>query len=126
MRWGIHSDSSIDHSAEDICLEEVENCLDTSVGPCFVALLSHRYGNRHLPKSISIEEFELISSEMHTLGLDLTYTYETKTGQSVQINDIANHCYKIDENEVPRRYKLLRLDRIFESYDLTVSLQCSE
>lgn len=36
MRWGITDDSINDHSVEELCLLEVENCQKTSIGPNFV------------------------------------------------------------------------------------------
>lgn len=36
MRWGVTEDSQNDHSVERICLQEVENCQQMSLGPNFV------------------------------------------------------------------------------------------
>jgi hypothetical protein len=36
MRWGITDESQNDHSAEKICLQEIDNCQQTSLGPNFV------------------------------------------------------------------------------------------
>ena len=36
MRWGVTEDSQNDHSVEKICLLEVENCQNLSLGPNFI------------------------------------------------------------------------------------------
>ena len=36
MRWGVTEDSQNDHSVEQLCLLEVENCQKMSRGPNFV------------------------------------------------------------------------------------------
>ena len=39
MRWGVTEDSQNDHSVEGICLQEVENCKQLSLGPNFVVTI---------------------------------------------------------------------------------------
>ena len=36
MRWGIPEESQLDYSTEELCLSEIENCQNLSMGPNFV------------------------------------------------------------------------------------------
>lgn len=36
MRWGVTEDSQNDHSVENLCLREISNCQNMSLGPNFV------------------------------------------------------------------------------------------
>ncbi|GFO35138.1 NACHT and WD repeat domain-containing protein 1, partial [Plakobranchus ocellatus] len=58
MRWGIRDEAQDDHMTTDICLREVQLCKEQSTGPCFVSLMSHKYGYRDFPRSIPAEEFD--------------------------------------------------------------------
>ena len=39
MRWGISNDANIDHSTTEICLNEIRNSKEYSIGPYFVVLI---------------------------------------------------------------------------------------
>ena len=39
MRWGIRSEASVDHSASELCMKEIEMCKRFSVGPMFVVYI---------------------------------------------------------------------------------------
>jgi len=36
MRWGIQSGATNDHSASNLCMAELKNCQEQSLGPNFV------------------------------------------------------------------------------------------
>ncbi|CAE1275497.1 unnamed protein product [Acanthosepion pharaonis] len=40
MRWGIPDESQLDHSMEELCLSEIKNCQNLSLGPNFVPVRS--------------------------------------------------------------------------------------
>jgi hypothetical protein len=75
-----------------------------------------------LPNSISIDEFELIYNEIINLDLDITFDYDISDSEKTHIANIVHRCYIIDENEVPKKYKLMRLDTIFDNYDSMVNI----
>ena len=41
LRWGIRDESQDDHTTIDLCLQEIENCQKSSIGPSFVVSLRH-------------------------------------------------------------------------------------
>lgn len=36
MRWGVRDEARIDHQITQLCLDEIDNCRNLSIGPCFV------------------------------------------------------------------------------------------
>ena len=36
MRWGVRQEASVDHSASELCMREIKNCNEVSLGPTFV------------------------------------------------------------------------------------------
>ncbi|KAM3936203.1 NACHT and WD repeat domain-containing protein 2-like [Leptodactylus fuscus] len=70
----------------------LEECLRTSAGPCFVALISEEYGQPCLPAEIECEEFEKI----------LHIAEERKV-----CTRILQTCYLRDENAIPPTYTIL-------------------
>ena len=38
MRWGIQTESSNDHSTANICMSEIKNCQNFSIGPNFIVI----------------------------------------------------------------------------------------
>ena len=36
MRWGVRNEATVDHSAGELCMSEIESCKQYSVGPTFV------------------------------------------------------------------------------------------
>ncbi|RDD38573.1 NACHT and WD repeat domain-containing protein 2 [Trichoplax sp. H2] len=57
MRWGIKDASTDDHSVVEICMKQIEQSRQVSVGPYFIALLGQKYGYRPLPVQIDSVEF---------------------------------------------------------------------
>ena len=105
------------------------------------ALLSHRYGARCLPTRIVADEYTKLLNEIksHEDDYDLSFVYtnqkkrendekeveaakdneETKKEVSVDmdVTNLLEHCYELDENEIPARLKLKHLDKIFNNYN---------
>jgi hypothetical protein len=63
----------------------------------------------------------LIYREAVDLNMDISFDYKIDEKKTIIIEDILNHCYQIDENQVPKTYKLMRLDKIFDNYDAMVN-----
>jgi hypothetical protein len=75
--------------------------------------LSHRYGSRVLPTRILADEYQVLKTETLTNPhFDLTFEIN-----DLKINDILDHCYRLDENEIPFRYRLLNLNSIISNYN---------
>jgi hypothetical protein len=108
------------------------------------ALLSHRYGARCLPTRIVADEYTKLLGEIKSNenDYDLSFVYtnqkkrendekeedkidksneneEAKKEVSVDmdVQNLLEHCYELDENEIPARFKLKHLDKVFENYN---------
>ena len=67
MRWGVRDEATDDHSTTGICLEEIQNCKDMSLGPNFVFLGGQKYGFRPIPNFIGVDEYNLVKETLKTL-----------------------------------------------------------
>ncbi len=76
MRWGIRDEATDDHSTTRICLEEIKNCQETSMGPNFIFLGGQKYGFRPVPTTIDCSEFELCVQTLRDLGRDVSHLEE--------------------------------------------------
>ena len=47
MRWGISDESTNDHMATELCLQEITNCQQLSTGPNFVVSVAHTQTHTH-------------------------------------------------------------------------------
>ncbi|XP_054451988.1 NACHT domain- and WD repeat-containing protein 1, partial [Anoplopoma fimbria] len=101
LRWGIRSDSSGDHEACEIFLEEIKSCQRISAGPAFIALLGNRYGYRILPRLIPEKQFETFLSRI------------SKNQEGVKQ---LNKWFLKDNNAVPPTYVLQPITTHFPHY----------
>lgn len=62
MRWGVRSKAGNDHKTSELCMSELYDCINHSVGLAYVTLQSHRYGYRPFPSVILADEFEYIKN----------------------------------------------------------------
>lgn len=65
LRWGIYSESTLNHRTLPICINEVKRCKDFSPRPNFLAMVGERYGWVPLPPFISQEEFSHIAEQLN-------------------------------------------------------------
>lgn len=79
MRWGVAD--SMAPLANDICIEEIKKCNETSFGPAFVSLLSSRSGSKFLQGKISQIDFEIIHNKLNE-----------------EEKELMNQFYKLDLN----------------------------
>ncbi|XP_046576157.1 NACHT and WD repeat domain-containing protein 2-like [Haliotis rubra] len=91
LRWGLTEDTQNDHSAERLCLQEVKNCQNVSLGPNFISILGERYGFRPLPTEVLCPEFEMLRSAASRRGLDVS---------------LLDTWYKRDDNAIPPEFVL--------------------
>lgn len=71
MRWGVRDEATDDHSTTAICLEEILNCKEMSLGPNFCFLGGQKYGFRPIPAAIEVEEFNLVKKTLQDLGREV-------------------------------------------------------
>lgn len=94
LRWGISSESSEQETVE-VCLAELQRCLDTGLRPSFLILLGDRYGWRPLPIEISTEAFRAITNRLEADG--------RRTAA-----DFLRRFYPADENALTPCHRLVR------------------
>uniref|UniRef100_A0A8C0K8S1 NACHT and WD repeat domain containing 1 n=3 Tax=Canis lupus dingo TaxID=286419 RepID=A0A8C0K8S1_CANLU len=83
-----------DHMTTELCLEELDRCRKTSIGPAFVALLGDQYGPCPVPTLIEEKEWEALRSQLASKPRDL---------------ELVARRFRRDENAVPPTYLLQAL-----------------
>ncbi|XP_054983659.1 NACHT domain- and WD repeat-containing protein 1 isoform X1 [Sorex araneus] len=91
LHWGIQSSEASAHMSPELCLEELERCQRTSLGPAFVALLGDQYGPCPLPTLIEEKEWEVLRAQLATRPSDL---------------EVVCRRFRKDENAVPPAFLL--------------------
>ncbi|CAJ0927351.1 unnamed protein product [Ranitomeya imitator] len=89
---GVHPGDFYSPKVQQIRMQLLEECLRSSAGPCFVALIGEEYGQPGLPTEIDGDEFE------NVLNIAEEYKICTK---------LLQNWYIRDENAVPPTYNLL-------------------
>lgn len=78
----------------------------------FKAFLSHRYGSRCLPTRIKANEYEILRKELS----ENLNVYEKKfyfeDPDIIQIDNMLEFCYVLDDNETPARYRLINRKKL--------------
>ena len=95
MRWGVLGRSGNKHMTSELCMTQLQKCLDESAGPAFVTLQSHRYGFCPFPSVIEQREFEAIKAALVAAhgGVTVDRRFE-------------NPYWRLDESCDPRVYQL--------------------
>lgn len=88
-------------------------------------MLSHRYGSRGLPTRIVDSEYKILLDELKNENtIDKVFEYTDDDGKSIKLENILETCYEFDSNEIPARYRLKYLDRLFPTMDQKVEKLC--
>lgn len=79
--------------------------------------MSNRYGSRDIQNSISETEAITIINEAESQfqDVDLNFNCDIE-GTKINMKNILKECYRLDENETPRKYRLLNIDEILPGY----------
>eukprot|EP00058_Branchiostoma_floridae_P004819 XP_002590307.1 hypothetical protein BRAFLDRAFT_121364 [Branchiostoma floridae] len=64
LRWGVRDEATDEHQTVKICLQEILRCRETSIGPFFVGILSHKYGWRPFPPEIPWMTFNKLTEQI--------------------------------------------------------------
>ncbi|KAF4014393.1 hypothetical protein G4228_006313 [Cervus hanglu yarkandensis] len=94
LRWGIRDTEATDLMTTELCLEELDRCRKTSIGPAFVALVGDQYGPCPVPTRIKEKEWEALKAHLTARPRDLEL--------------VAQRFWR-DENAVPPAYLLQAL-----------------
>ncbi|RNA30370.1 NACHT and WD repeat domain-containing 2-like, partial [Brachionus plicatilis] len=118
MRWGISNEITSSHMTTTVCLNEIQNCQNSSVGPNFIAFLSHRYGSRSLPTRVKANEYEILLKELNSSNdYDKTFNFDDEENKiNFKIENMLELCYELDDNETPARYRLKHIDKIIQNF----------
>ncbi|KAL8596043.1 hypothetical protein ACOMHN_021083 [Nucella lapillus] len=114
LAWGLTADEiGSDPDFPALKLEEIDNCRNTSRGPCFLAFIGQNYGLRPLPSSILAKDYVAVNSAVIN-----------DRGRDTRNAEIIDQFYVIDNNSVPPVY-LLRPEEVFpELNHENKQLQC--
>lgn len=93
MRWGVRDENTDDHQTWVACCSEIQRCRKSSGGLFFMSLQSEKYGYCPLPIYMEQDAYE---ERLVTLSED--------------VKTLADRWYHLDENHIPPRYVLQRLD----------------
>ncbi|KAK7505932.1 hypothetical protein BaRGS_00002654 [Batillaria attramentaria] len=102
MRWGVRDEATDDHRTTDLCLREIELCKKISTGPCFMTLVSHKYGYRNFPRELDVSEFERI---LDPPGRPVASESE---------RELFKKWFKEDKNSKPPKYVLLPISTHYD------------
>ena len=73
-----------------------------------------------LPERILKKDFDLIKAELDKNNkIELVYELKhSDYNKDIHIQNLLDHCYKLDENEIPESYKLQQREHIIPGYKL--------
>ncbi|XP_055453303.1 NACHT domain- and WD repeat-containing protein 1 isoform X1 [Psammomys obesus] len=91
LRWGIRNTQATDHLTTELCLEELDRCQKTSIGPAFVALLGDQYGPCPVPARIEEKEWDVLRAQLTSRPEDL---------------ELVARYFRRDDNTIPPTYVL--------------------
>ena len=72
MRWGVRDEMTNEHMTTDLCMTELKNCQDLSIGPNFIYFGGQKYGYRPIPTIIETSELKLLRETLVKMGADVS------------------------------------------------------
>mmetsp|Transcript_18662 Transcript_18662/g.33829 ORF Transcript_18662/g.33829 Transcript_18662/m.33829 type:complete len:552 (-) Transcript_18662:1394-3049(-) len=91
MRWGISDQAVKENRTIELCMNEIENCRNVSIGPFFCLMLGNRYGYRPAPPMLSMSEY-------------VDALRRAREEQNERILTALESSYRLDENLQPPSY----------------------
>ena len=101
MRWGISDESTNDHMATELCLQEITNCQQLSTGPNFVVSIANQVWIQDLCKGdernftdsvqLSCGDEEILSLKIGGWGWGDTYPSQILDCQQVSNKHLHMH-----------------------------------
>ncbi|XP_067656688.1 NACHT domain- and WD repeat-containing protein 1-like [Haliotis asinina] len=102
MRWGVREETSVDQMTTEMCLREVNNCQEISMGPNFVVFLGDRYGSCPLPSTVPVTDFRVFHRVAMAMGKDIY---------------LLDKWYLLDNNAEPPVYQLQPITNLLPHYN---------
>ncbi|UJR33443.1 hypothetical protein I4U23_020888 [Adineta vaga] len=103
MRWGVSDTADTDHTADIMCMNEIERCIDLSAGLNFIYLIGNRYGYMYVPLEIDQDEFENI----------LTVAREEK----IENSNLIQKWFLLDQNSLPSKYVYVPITTYYKHFE---------
>jgi hypothetical protein len=100
LRWGIREEEAFEQRTLDICIREIQRCLEVSPQPNFLILIGERYGWQPLPSNIPVADFDAISNWLHK-EVDNVGNVPALAAQAMLVR-----WYRLDSNALPHAYRL--------------------
>lgn len=100
LRWGIREEEAFEQQTLDICLREIQRCLDVSPIPNFLILLGERYGWQPLPGHIPEVDFNAIQGWIINQRVGIA-----EISPEAELS-MLNRWYRLDANALPPCYRL--------------------
>ncbi|CAF0728007.1 unnamed protein product [Rotaria sordida] len=103
MRWGVSDTADSDHTADIICMDEIDRCIDLSAGLNFIYLIGNRYGYMYCPIEIDEYEFETI--------------LEIAREENIANIDLIQKWFQLDKNSCPPKYVYVPITTYFKHFE---------
>ncbi|CAF1017635.1 unnamed protein product [Adineta ricciae] len=103
MRWGVSDTADVDHTADLMCMNEIERCIDLSVGLNFIYLVGNRYGYMYVPLEIDQDEFEKI--------------IDVGREEKVDNIDLVQKWFLLDQNCLPPKYVYVPITTHYKHFE---------
>ncbi|CAF3973360.1 unnamed protein product [Rotaria sp. Silwood2] len=103
MRWGVSDTADSDHTADIICIDEIDRCIDLSAGLNFIYLIGNRYGYMYCPVEIDEDEFETILEVAHE--------------ENIANIDLIQKWFQLDKNSYPLKYVYVPITTYFKHFE---------
>ncbi|CAM4909126.1 unnamed protein product [Rotaria socialis] len=103
MRWGVSDTADSDHTADIICMDEIDRCINLSAGLNFIYLIGNRYGYMYVPIDIDEDEFEAILAVANEANIPNT--------------DLLKKWFQLDKNSSPSKYVYVPITTHFKRFE---------
>ncbi|KAI8835952.1 hypothetical protein BJ741DRAFT_606386 [Chytriomyces cf. hyalinus JEL632] len=98
MRWGVLDTSTAEHLTSELCMRQLQKCLDESAGPAFFSILGNKYGYRPFPPILPKEDFEAMQVELDRLCLLTDTELQARFAPTSKLIDAALLAEARDRN----------------------------
>ncbi|KAJ3234830.1 hypothetical protein HDU81_001100 [Chytriomyces hyalinus] len=117
MRWGVLDTSTAEHLTSELCMRQLQKCLDESAGPAFFSILGNKYGYRPFPPILAKEDFEamqveldrlcnLTDAELQARFAPTTKLIDTALLAEARDRNLLQFWWDLDMNAIPPVYVL--------------------
>ncbi|KAI9202947.1 uncharacterized protein BJ171DRAFT_511351 [Polychytrium aggregatum] len=99
LTWGVSHYDSDDHTTTEVIFNELSKSIKQSAGPAFACLLGNKYGYRPPPRTLSVEEYDIIVNKLSIAS----------EGDGNEMLRLVQDWYEKNDNINPPVYQLKRV-----------------